>query len=143
VCGEKGLPIYSRSWRKLLESEPFTQNVPILEQAHQRVAWVQELSTLPNYIYPLISISGAPVTPLWLPKPDYRTTSVSDEVSSLLSDHFANLDLGLVATVVEEEIENYEKAIRIDRGTHSFLERPTFHKSIRGNSGFFSHTVRC
>jgi len=80
---------------------------------------------------------------LWLPKPDYRTTSVSDEVSSLLSDHFANLDLGLVATVVEEEIENYEKAIRIDRGTHSFLERPTFHKSIRGNSGFFSHTVRC
>jgi hypothetical protein len=81
----------------------------MLEQAHQRVAWVHDLSGLSNFMsLPSLTPFGN-VVQQGLQKAGPNTMSVQEEVASLLSDLFPNADRVLITSVVSEQIERYER----------------------------------
>ena len=102
-CGEKQASGHWRSSRQLSESQEFIENFQILEQAHERIAWVHELSALPN-----LSCFG---NGEWKPREQrgQNELSVQEEVASLLSEHYPLADRGLINSVVGEELQRFRE----------------------------------
>ena len=136
-CGEKENAIHYRTKGELLGAKKFIRNVSILEQAHKRIAWVFELSTLPNVNYPPHPTSRSPLL-----THGQTTTSVSEEVASLLFNQFMNADEDLITTIVAEEIDKYEKATNDVGRPEKLLGPPTFDDPRKG-FGILSSNCLC
>ena len=102
-CGEKKRSTHWRGSKELSQSNEFIENFQILEQAHERLAWVHGLSALPN-----ISSIGN-VEQGGRLRIDQNTMSVHEEVTALLSDQFPSADYDLLTSVVSEEVQRYEE----------------------------------
>lgn len=101
VCGEKLQASHWRSSNELSQSRGFIENFQILEQAHQQIAWVHELSALPN-LGIVDHQWGRLGTAL-------NAMSVHEEVASLLYNQFAAAERGLITSIVSEEVHRYEE----------------------------------
>jgi hypothetical protein len=101
-CGEKFSAGHRRSLHRLNEAPFVAQQLRILEQGHQRFAWLDrppQLSAHP------VNQSMGEQNRLNLPS----SASVNDEVGLMIMNHFSFADPATVKAIVTEEVKSFDE----------------------------------
>jgi len=112
-CGEKFTATHRRSRQRLNEAPFVAHQLRILEQGHQRFAWLDRSLQLGGHP---VNQSIGEQNRLQLPS----SASVSDEVGLMIMNHFSSADPATVKEIVTESVKSFEEKGGLETAVGNF-----------------------